>query len=666
MNKPVAKFMVSDSFSTCPPLTVNFTNQSENYVTYQWYFGDTNTSNIVSPEHVYNSPGVYPAKIILMSNGGCSDTAVENITVLGPTGTLSYKQSQFCYPVTQKIAAVSKNATQFMWDYSDGITNTTSTDTTSHVYKMGFYLPKLILVDAGGCKVPVIGKDTLKVYGVESAASLSNYFLCDSGMVNFTDSSVTNDLIQSSKWSFGDNTIAYGPAVTHDYHATGNFYTKLVDITTHGCTDSLVLATPVKVTESPVININGQTSYCGPSTVTLQAAFARADTSSLVWVWKFGNGDSSLIQNPPAESYGDTGTYQVQVTATTIGGCTGMANSTVNIHPLPQINAGGDTTICKNNPVNLFATGAVSYTWGSVPSISCTQCSSPLVIPDSTTTYTVTGKNQYGCTANDSVVVTVTQPVKITVSNSDTLCNGDTKQLTAKGAERYQWSPATFLSDATAAQPTFSATKDTSITYSVVGYTGNHCFSDTAKVKVKVYPIPQMTIAQNKITASAGSTVQLSTVNSPDVTKWKWTPAMWLSNPDAPNPTAQPRESITYTVVAANDGACVTRAQVDVIVTCNGANIFVPNTFSPNGDGMNDVFYPRGTGLYDIKSFRIFNRWGQIVFERLNTGANNASDGWNGTIGGKAAPSDVYVYVIEVLCTNNTVIPVKGNVTLLR
>jgi gliding motility-associated-like protein len=264
------------------------------------------------------------------------------------------------------------------------------------------------------------------------------------------------------------------------------------------------------------------------------------------------------------------------------------------------------------------------------------------------------------------VVVTVTQPVKITVSNSDTLCNGDTKQLTAKGAERYQWSPATFLSDATAAQPTFSATKDTSITYSVVGYTGNHCFSDTAKVKVKVYPIPQMTIAQNKITASAGSTVQLSTVNSPDVTKWKWTPAMWLSNPDAPNPTAQPRESITYTVVAANDGACVTRAQVDVIVTCNGANIFVPNTFSPNGDGMNDVFYPRGTGLYDIKSFRIFNRWGQIVFERLNTGANNASDGWNGTIGGKAAPSDVYVYVIEVLCTNNTVIPVKGNVTLLR
>jgi len=119
-------------------------------------------------------------------------------------------------------------------------------------------------------------------------------------------------------------------------------------------------------------------------------------------------------------------------------------------------------------------------------------------------------------------------------------------------------------------------------------------------------------------------------------------------------------------VVAANDGACVTRSQVAVTVICSGANVYVPNTFSPNGDGVNDIFYARGTGLYNIKSFRVFNRWGQLVFERLNAGANSPNDGWNGTINGKIAPSDVYVYVIEVLCVNNTIIPVKGNVTLLR
>jgi len=289
-----------------------------------------------------------------------------------------------------------------------------------------------------------------------------------------------------------------------------------------------------------------------------------------------------------------------------------------------------------------------------------------MVIPDSTSLYTVTGKDQYGCTASDSITVKVTQPIKISVSNRDTLCNGDSKQLTASGAQTYQWYPAIYLSDAATAQPTFYASKDTSITYSVIGFAENKCFADTATLKVKVYPIPEMQVAQTSITADAGSQVQLSTINSPDVTKWKWSPAMYLTNPNIPNPVAQPRESITYTVVAANDGACVTRAQIAVTVTCSGANIFVPNTFSPNGDGMNDVFYARGTGLYNIKSFRVFNRWGQLVYEKLNGSANNGVDGWNGTVNGQPAPSDVYVYMIEVMCINNTVVPVKGNVTLLR
>jgi len=264
------------------------------------------------------------------------------------------------------------------------------------------------------------------------------------------------------------------------------------------------------------------------------------------------------------------------------------------------------------------------------------------------------------------MLVTVTQPVKISVSGNDTLCNGNSKKLLATGAQTYKWLPAIYLSDATAAQPTFFASKDTAITYKVIGYANNNCFTDSATIKVKVYPVPEMQVAEKAIAASAGSVVQLGTINSKDVTRWKWTPAMWLDNPNTANPVAQPRESITYTVVAANDGACVTRAQVAVTVICSGTNVYVPNTFSPNGDGVNDIFYARGTGIYNIKSFRIFNRWGQLVFERLNAGSNSPGDGWNGMINGSNAPADVYVYVIEVLCINNTIVPIKGNVTLLR
>jgi gliding motility-associated-like protein len=105
---------------------------------------------------------------------------------------------------------------------------------------------------------------------------------------------------------------------------------------------------------------------------------------------------------------------------------------------------------------------------------------------------------------------------------------------------------------------------------------------------------------------------------------------------------------------------------VTINVLCEGQNLFVPNTFSPNGDGMNDVFFPRGTGLFNIKSMRVFNRWGQVVFENTNFQPNNAVYGWDGRYEGKQQNPDVYVYVLEVICNNGTTLFAKGNVTLLR
>ena len=99
---------------------------------------------------------------------------------------------------------------------------------------------------------------------------------------------------------------------------------------------------------------------------------------------------------------------------------------------------------------------------------------------------------------------------------------------------------------------------------------------------------------------------------------------------------------------------------------CNNANIFVPNTFSPNGDGANDIFYPRGSGIFKIKNLKVYNRWGQIVFERSNVNANDASEGWNGSYKGEKLPPDIFVYVLEVVCENNTTLIFKGNIALIK
>jgi gliding motility-associated-like protein len=110
----------------------------------------------------------------------------------------------------------------------------------------------------------------------------------------------------------------------------------------------------------------------------------------------------------------------------------------------------------------------------------------------------------------------------------------------------------------------------------------------------------------------------------------------------------------------------VARDEITIRVICKNTNVFIPNTFSPNRDGMNDIFFPRGTGLFNIKSFRVFNRWGQLIFERYNVAPNTESQGWNGTYNGKNVQTDVYVYMMEVVCENGSIIPIKGNITLLR
>jgi gliding motility-associated-like protein len=115
-----------------------------------------------------------------------------------------------------------------------------------------------------------------------------------------------------------------------------------------------------------------------------------------------------------------------------------------------------------------------------------------------------------------------------------------------------------------------------------------------------------------------------------------------------------------------DSNGCKNTGQIQVIVVCPNSNVFVPNTFSPNGDGMNDVLYVRGKGLDRVKSLRIFNRWGELVFEQNDFPVNNSMYGWNGTYKGQKPHPDVYVYQIEVFCENSEIIRFEGNVALIQ
>jgi gliding motility-associated-like protein len=121
-----------------------------------------------------------------------------------------------------------------------------------------------------------------------------------------------------------------------------------------------------------------------------------------------------------------------------------------------------------------------------------------------------------------------------------------------------------------------------------------------------------------------------------------------------------------FYAIAYSTKGCKATDSVTVHVLCDGSQLFIPNSFTPNGDGLNDYFYPRGKGISGIASFRIFSRWGELLFQRENINVNDEQAGWDGTARGQKLSPDVYVYVMDVYCASDEHITMKGDISILR
>lgn len=664
ISMPQARFSVSDSVGTCPPLLVRFTNAATQYTSLEWDFGNGNTSTLENPSHYYTTAGVFYAKLLVTGPGGCADSITKKIEIRGPRGSLSYEPLSGCQPVKVKFTAVTERRSSFVWDFSDGTIINSEDSIISHVYdEPGKFVPKMILTDVNGCSVPIQGKDTIRVAAIRAAFSTDKKTLCNEGVIQFTNATVSNDVITKYEWLFGDGTADSQQHPAHTYTKPGLYAAKLIATTQTGCTDTALAATQLTVFEGPVIHISGDTEACTPAKLLFKGHVLRGNEASLKWNWNFGNGQTATSQNPAEQVFANAADYQLSAMATDINGCTYSMKKKIVIHPLPVTNAGQDALVCRGNTLRFSASGAATYVWKAAPELSCTDCPNPVATPAETKTYTVTGYTAFGCSATDSVVLTVRQPFNLSVSKGDTICEGKTTFVWASGADKYSWSPASGLDKTDIARPRANPTQTTA--YTVIAKDNDHCFEEKKTVVVKVNPLPSIEAGVD-ITLPIGNSVALKTIHSNDITQWQWTPGTGLSCTTCPEPKAGPKQTTKYHVQVKTDGGCVNTDDLTVSVICNNGNLFIPNTFSPNGDGSNDKFYPRGTGIALVRSLRIFNRWGELVFERINFNANDASAGWDGTYKGQKLAPDVYVYSCEVVCMNNEVLPFSGDITLLR
>lgn len=674
-----AGFTTSATSGSCIPFNVKFTDTSINKTSILWQYGDGTAPSVnSSPTHPYVTSDTFIAKLIAYRGDPrttkCSDTASVTIIVNAPTATLTYATlgglKEGCAPLEVVFDMNSNIPLLYKWDFGDGNTSPyTPTSDTTFVYNYPQnYIPKVLIkdpTDPSGCEIAIIGKDPIKLYSSAVNFEVEDTTLvCDQGPVKFKNLTVSGSPVQSYLWNFGDGGSSTAKDATHFYSSLGLYTVSLNIVTAFGCKDSIIKTDYIRVVKKPDIAIEGITEYCGPSSAELKGLLLGSDAAPITWNWDFGNGNSSALQDPPAQQFSNITTYPVVLTAKSENGCSDTANANVNIHPVPLVYAGNDTAICLNTSAQLFATGADTLTWQPATALSCTICPNPIANPTSNITYTVIGKTIFGCTDSDEIALEVKQPFTITgLKNLDSICMGKSIPLNVTGAEIYNWSPAAGLNNTSSASVVASPSAST--IYQVVGSDNKNCFFDTAFINLKVNPTPTVNAGPDQV-LHLGNSTSLPIQYSADANSWLWSPGTGLDCITCTTPIANPEASTTYSITVTNSSKCTATDEVFVKVVCDNSNLFIPTAFTPNNDGLNDVFYPMGVGLFKVQSLRIFNRYGQIVFLKTDFNANDRSAGWDGTFKGKPADLGGYIYTLEVICKNNEVLTIKGKILLLQ
>ena len=340
-----------------------------------------------------------------------------------------------------------------------------------------------------------------------------------------------------------------------------------------------------------------------------------------------------------------------------------------SVYPiLPLAKAGPDTIICPEHPLTLGtpAANGFAYAWSPASFLSDSLVAQPVGTPPGPATYILTVTSiESGCIDKDTMNITVFQPIAIAVSPDQTICEGQLVNLQATGdAVQYHWSPGQGLSRSNIANPV--ASPKTTTTYQVVGFDAHQCFTDTGFIKVLVNPKPRVDMGSDVVQATGTTyTFAPKTQNGP-IVSWQWTPANDLSCTTCSTPVAAIKKSMTYYAAVTNEYGCVGTDSMNIKTFCLNTQVFIPNAFTPDGDGLNDVLMVRGKGIAQVRSLRIFTRWGELVFEKTNFQPNDPAFGWDGKIRGVTGPAEVYVYMADVVCENDLINTYKGNVTLLK
>lgn len=679
---PTSSFSIPDA-EVCLGSPVSFNDLStSNQAITRWTFdyGDGNRQDFTQPgnfNHSYSDSGTYTVRLTVEDLSGCTNTSTRTngVFVSNPIARIDFDSVLHCQGMPLEFSADSSSGRNlsFEWEFGDGSSGTGIRPVHTYTGDDADYNIFLKVTDDVGCSDSILVQNLVSVKSPKPAFTASDTLtICPPLEVHFTNASSD---YQTLYWNFNDGTdssIVENPR--HFFNDYQTFEVKLYTVGFGGCLDSAVqnihLINPnvTRVNYSPLSNCN-----------ELDVNFELFPPNDLRFIFNFGDGTRDSSQNRFLQHYyGSPANYNPSILLMDKVGCqanlsAGPPIRVIGAQPLFGVD---NTQFCDSGTV--FFT---NYTLGNDPVVDWRwdMGDNTIINNGDHQQHRFTSPGEYittlsvvtasGCSNQIADTIMVYSTPHTNILSADTICIQDMALFSAMllnpdtATINYRWALGNGESS-TLREPNtvYNTTGDFAVSLQTSNAFG--CQSVSNKT-VHVVPLPTVTPVEHPV-IFAGESVNLQMNYTGPIVNYNWVPATNLSCNECPDPVATPRRTTTYNIEIIDSRGCKNSSEVTVTVVCGNNNLFIPNTFSPNGDGRNDSFYPLGTGLERIQSLRIFNRWGEKVFEKTNFSANSPAEGWNGMVKGKPASPDVYIYTIEVICENGEVFPYTGNVMLIR
>lgn len=609
----------SGPLTVCPGGAVDLTSSAAN--TYIWSNGSNTPTINVTTTGTYN--------VTISDINGCTATSANtSFTVLAPPAAPIITASgplSFC--TGDSVTLSSSPASSYLWNNGATTQNIT-------VYGSGSF--SVTNTTAAGCVTPTSAVTNTTMFPVPPAPTITAggpTTFCYGNNVTLTSSTAAGYF-----WSntFNNQSITLT--------SSGTYNLSIVDA--NGCPSPLsndIIVTVNPLPASPTINATGPTTFCLGQSVTLQSNQPSGN------IWNTGS---------TADNISVTASGNYSVSYTDANNCTSLASNPVMViamalAPTPTISASGDSTFCENDSLILTCSQAQTYVWS-------TGETTPSITVYTAGTYTVSVTDVCNPTNPNADIIITVNPSPMAAFSAPTLVDCLPSNIefinNSAGVAASLWSFGDG-GNSNETNPVYNYQFPGLYTISLTVFDTNGC-SNTKTINelIQIFPAAELSYTISpQVTNLLNSNIVFQN-NTPNCASQEWNLGIYgTSNSAIYNYTFEELGTFYVGLSVVTEDGCVEEITDSVIVEENYA-VFFPTSFTPNGDGLNDLFMPLGGGIEEFK-LEIYNRWGNLIYT-----ANNMSQAWDGSGHGQ----DNYIWKVYLKDNDGVDREMIGSVTLLR